>query len=105
MCSPDFADFSVFFAGLATTCHHNCCVKSCHSRPGRDVISFKTANLSILAGTLKRMLDFLSFMSRSRSVHASLGKVMSVRQFGSVHGGVLQREAPPVYKQEKRDPS
>src|SRR5947208_6313012 len=32
ICSPDFAGFSDFLAGLATTCHHNCSRKSCHLR-------------------------------------------------------------------------
>src|SRR5260370_24769882 len=94
MRSPDFAEFSVFFAGLATISHHSCCVKTCHSRPRDAVISSGTANLSILAGILKRMLDCFSFMSRPRSVHASLGKDIRMCRFGSIDVVLTQGPTP-----------
>src|SRR2546423_2243803 len=58
MCSPDFAEFSVLWAGLATTFHHNFSTKTCHSRH-KATLFHLGGQPSILAGPLNRMLDCL----------------------------------------------
>src|SRR5438309_12132034 len=58
MCSPDFAEFSVLLAGLATTFHHNFSIKTCHSRHKARLFHLG-GQPSILAGPLNRMLDCL----------------------------------------------
>src|SRR6266853_2372725 len=58
MCSPDFAEFSVFLAGLAPTFHHNFSIKTCHSRH-KATLFHLGGQPSILAGPLNRMLDCL----------------------------------------------
>src|SRR5580704_1299310 len=89
MCSPDFADFSDVLEGLATIFHHNWCVKSWLV----GISACTTANLSILAAPLNRMLDCFGQTSRPRRVHAPLGKLAIVCRFRATRCGLPKRSA------------
>src|SRR5207253_9539916 len=90
MCSPDFAEFSVLLAGLATTFHHNFSIKTCHSRHKARLFDLG-GQPSILAGPLNRMLDCLF----RRHVEASESACAAGEAYFCVLGSDCSRWPPP----------